>query len=242
MASDRQALRCKAKRSTDGKPCKAYAMEDSEVCSAHGGRAPQVKAAARRRAVERQVLAELARLDVEPLEDPLSELALVAAQAVAWKNAMAAKVNELTSLRYEGTGLGEQLRAEVALWERALDRCEHVLTAMARLNIDERLTEIGEIRAGQIISFLTAVLTRFGIPDDDHVLAVIDGMFAEARSRDDGLPGRYEIEAPRGPKLSPVCEEGDHGRCRAYAPVPDMPAPPPWPERCPCECHRPSST
>ena len=241
MVSYRQGRPCKARRSTDGGPCKAYAMEDSEVCAAHGGRAPQVKAKAASRALERHAAAELARLDVTPLEDPLSELALLAAQAVAWKNAMAAKVNELTSLRYEGTGLGEQLRAEVALWERALDRCERVLVAMARLNIDERLTEISETRAGQIISFLAAVLARFGIPDDDHVIAVIDAMFAEARSRDDGLPAVREIAAPRGPELSSVCESGEHGRCRSYIPVPGLPDPPPWPERCPCQCHRPAA-
>jgi hypothetical protein len=240
MTSNRQALRCKARRSADGEPCEAYAVTGAKVCSAHGGRAPQVKEAARRRSLERQAAAELARLDVTPLEDPLSELALLAAQIVAWKNMMAERVNALTSLRYEGEGSGEQLRAEVALWERALDRCERVLTAMARLNIDERLTEISEIRAHQIISFLTAVLARFGIPDDEHALAAIEGMFAEARGRDDGLPGRREIEAPRWPQLSPVCEMGEHGRCRSYVPVPDMPDPPPWPERCPCDCHDPA--
>lgn len=209
------------------------------MCPAHGGRAPQVAAAARRRVIEQAAAAELARLDVTPLDDPLSELALLAAQIVAWKNMMAERVNQLTSLRYSTEG-GEQLRAEVALWERALDRCERVLTAMARLNIDDRLTEIAEVRASQIISFLTAVLARFGIPNDDHVIAVIDAMFAEARDRDDGLPGMHEIEAPQGPQLSPVCEAGEHGRCRSYMPVPDMPAPPPWPERCPCDCHDPA--
>jgi hypothetical protein len=50
----------------------------------------------------------------------------------------------------------------------------------------------------------------------------------------------HEIHAPQGPQLSPVCEMGAHGSCRSYMPVPGMPDPPPWPERCPCECHRPS--
>jgi hypothetical protein len=53
---------------------------------------------------------------------------------------------ELDSLRYE-TEFGEQLRSEVALFERAPDRCEPVLVAMARLNLDERLIRISEAQA-----------------------------------------------------------------------------------------------
>jgi hypothetical protein len=240
MASRRQARRCKARRSTDRQPCEAFAMDGAVVCSAHGGRAPQVKAAARRRGLERQAAAELARLDVQPLDDPLSELALLAGQVVAWKDAMAGLVNQLAGLRYEGDGSGEQLRAEVALLERAFDRCERVLTAMARLNIDERLTEISEARAGQIMSFLAAVLRRFGVPDDDYVITVIEELFAEAHGRDDGLPAVREITEAPGPSLSAVCDRGEHGRCRSYVPVPDVPERH-WPDGCRCECHRPAA-
>jgi hypothetical protein len=65
-------------------------------------------------------------------------------QVVAWKNAIAGLVNELPALRYSSAEGSEQMRSEVALWERALDRCEKVLTAMARLNIDERLARVSE--------------------------------------------------------------------------------------------------
>ena len=52
-------------------------------------------------------------------------------------------VNELGSLRYESkTGGGEQLRAEVAVLERAMDRCGRLIVDLAKLNIDERIVQI----------------------------------------------------------------------------------------------------
>jgi hypothetical protein len=44
----RLRVRCTAHR-TDGAPCKAWAIRGGRVCAAHGGRAPQVRDAARRR-------------------------------------------------------------------------------------------------------------------------------------------------------------------------------------------------
>jgi hypothetical protein len=114
-------------------------------------------------AARQQAGAELAALDVAPVGDPLAQLALLAGQAVAWKDAMAGRVNHLAGLRYEGTGSGEQLRAEVALWERALDRCERVLVAMARLNIDERLVKITEGQADLMEKALRATLAEIGL-------------------------------------------------------------------------------
>lgn len=236
----RQAIKCKG-HCSDGRPCANYAMNGSAVCSVHGGRAPQVRAAARRRVLERGAAAELARLDVEPVADPLTQLALLTAQAIAWKDVLAGKVNELTSLRYEGDGSGEQLRAEVALWERALDRCERFLTAMARLNIDERLAEIDERQGHVIVSFIVAALERFGIDfRDDGSYAVVMGLFDRMVRGNGEQEIAVAIEAPRGPQLSWVCEHDQHASCRAYLPAPGQPAPPPWPAACPCPCHGPA--
>lgn len=145
----------------------------------HGGRT----AAARLRAVDEEARKQLARLDVPPVEDPLSELAKVCGQVLGWKDTMAGMVNDLDGrLRYEGKGDagGEQLRAEVALWERALDRCERFLTAMARLNIDERLTRIAEAQAAIILDVFSAALEQAGITGEqaDAVLTAADEEFA----------------------------------------------------------------
>lgn len=147
-----------------GQPCGNRAGKSTDHvgsgnCANHGGASPSGRiAAARARA-----LAELAALDVEPVGDPLNQLTLLAGQAVAWKNAMAGRVNHLASLRYEGPGAGEQLRAEVALWERALDRCERVLTAMIRLNIDERLAKISEQQSCVLEQCLRGAIADLGL-------------------------------------------------------------------------------
>ncbi|MFI6296843.1 hypothetical protein ACIBEJ_35000 [Nonomuraea sp. NPDC050790] len=165
----RQARRCKG-RKTNGDPCNNYAINGGMVCHAHGGRAKQVKAKAAERAAEDKVRAALARMDVDPVADPLTELAKIAGQVVAWKDTLADKVNELSSLRYS-TENGEQLRAEVALFERALDRCEKFLSAMARLNIDERLARISERQADVIIKAITATLAERGLSAEEQAEA-----------------------------------------------------------------------
>jgi hypothetical protein len=144
-------------------------------CKHHGGSTSR----GRTHAVNEQVKIELARLDVPAVEDPLSELAKITGQVIAFKDQIAAKVNELTSIRYS-TETGEQLRAEVGLLERAFDRCERFLTAMARLNIDERLARISEERAELIITVLTIALERAGIEGEqfDTVLTEFDTAFA----------------------------------------------------------------
>lgn len=130
-------------------------------CKLHGGSTRDQSVAA---AVE-QAHQQIARLDLPPTDDPIRELAKVTAQVVAWKDAMAEQVNNLTSLRYEsfGEGSGEQLRSEVALFERALDRCEKFLTAMAKLNIDDRLAKVTEKQAAMAEQALLATLGEMGM-------------------------------------------------------------------------------
>src|SRR5262245_41041046 len=100
-----------------------WAMQGQLVCNKHGGGAPQNRAAAARRILDERAAKELARLDVPPVTNPLAELARTAGQAVAFKDAMAAKVNLLADVGYQSTMGLEQTKAELGLWERALDRC-----------------------------------------------------------------------------------------------------------------------
>lgn len=132
-------------------------------CKLHGGCAPSSRIAA----VEAQARQVLARLDVPPVDDPLSELARIAGQVVAWKDMLADQVNGLSSLRYSTEG-GEQLRAEVALWERAMDRCEKFLGTMAKLNIDERLARVTEQQAALVADAVGAVLGEMGLTPDQQ--------------------------------------------------------------------------
>lgn len=131
-------------------------------CRKHLGNSPTVAKAAERERLEHEVRAELARLDVQPVDDPLRELQQLAGQVLAWKDAIGRLVNDLESIRYEGE-FGEQLRSEVALFERAMDRCERVLVAMARLNIDERLVKISEAQGHLVVEVMQAALAELGL-------------------------------------------------------------------------------
>lgn len=169
---------CNARRK-NGEPCQGPAMRGSDKCRMHAGRrAADVK-------VEYQARQELARLGVQAVEDPLSVLASVTGEVLAWKDKTAELVNRLTDVRYEaegdrGASGGEQLRAEVALWERALDRCEKFLTSMARLDIDARLARITEARAAVVIGVFLTALEHAGVEaaTRDAVIAAADAEFA----------------------------------------------------------------
>jgi hypothetical protein len=173
--------RCTAnysKNNTDpekaGHRCVCWAMKGQNVCGIHGGKAPKSLAAAERRLAEAdlevKVTKTLAKLDVGPVENPLTALSQLAGQVVAWQEALADRVNALTDIRYLG-GAGEQLRAEVALYERAMDRCNTVLGTIARLNIDERLMKIEEKKAAVFMEAIQAGLVAAGLTPEQTTRA-----------------------------------------------------------------------
>src|ERR1035441_6037736 len=85
MSARRQAVKCIGKR-RDGSCCEAYAINGSTVCWAHGGQLPRIRAKAAANVAEGKALATLARLDVQPVADPLEQLALLAGQVLAWRD------------------------------------------------------------------------------------------------------------------------------------------------------------
>jgi hypothetical protein len=158
------ATQCSATAKSTGQRCERPVVPGAKVCRFHGGQARQVKAAGALRLAEEEARKGLARLDVSPVEDPFTALSELAGQVVAWKDQLAAKVNDLTTIRYEAMGAGtEQLRAEVALFERALDRCASVLGLIAKLNIDERMARISEKQAEALLRALSAGLAHAGV-------------------------------------------------------------------------------
>lgn len=77
-----------------------------------------------------------------PLVDPLSALADMAAERIAWKDELIAQVNDLGALVGEDPAGAERVRELVKLAERMADRAYEGAAEMAKLHIDERLVAV----------------------------------------------------------------------------------------------------
>jgi hypothetical protein len=145
-----------------GEPCgnppgKGTDHLGSGNCSSHAGATPTGRMAALNERAERL----LYQRDALPVTDPLSALQRLAGRAAAWEDIIGDKVNELHSLRYSTEG-GEQLRSEIAVMERAMDRLGKLLVDIAKLNIEGRLATVREATAVMLEQALQAALAASG--------------------------------------------------------------------------------
>lgn len=159
----------KTKPTVNGLPqrCGQRALPGMNVCHFHGGKAPNSIRAANERIAEAEAQNWLGAIEVPPMEDPLQALMDLAAEVWAAKEFFKAKIE---SLRYEHHA-GEQLRAEVALYERALDRCMKVLGEITRLGIAERRARIQEAQAVLILRAFERVLDALELSPEQRVTA-----------------------------------------------------------------------
>ena len=132
-------------------------------CSWHGGSSPSGGQSAAEKRIEDQARKLLYQHDAPPASNPLLALQALAGRALAMEAAIGETVNRLGAIRYDTETGGEQLRAEVAVMERAMDRCGKLLVDIARLNIDERLVKIEEDKAKVIIEAIEIALAAAGI-------------------------------------------------------------------------------
>lgn len=169
-----------------GKPCGNRPLPDMEVCRLHGGASPAAKVAAKTRQLERDAEAVLRRQrwadgDETPILDPLTELAQLAGEAIAFKDFLRAQVHELDGaitqewsdkavkmmtadgLR-EYAVVKEDLRAVVTAYERAQARCAKILADIVKLDLAGRLLELNTARAAGIASAVREGLARVDMP------------------------------------------------------------------------------
>ena len=154
-------------------------------CKLHGGASPNGNKAAEVERAEIEVraaeraLRSLTPLNeaATPIDNPLAALAELAGEAIRWKNIAAAFTSTLRDIRYQATstdeegnvkGMTEQIRGEVIVFERALARCESILVAIARLNIDERMVRIDEQLADRLMSAFDAGMDVLKVSDVDR--------------------------------------------------------------------------
>jgi hypothetical protein len=77
---------------------------------------------------------------------------------VAWKDILGAKVEHVRAFSYDDINEHEDIRAIILAFERALDRCNAVLSGLVRLRTDERLVRVSEAHAELIKGVIMAVL------------------------------------------------------------------------------------
>lgn len=169
MPRNPDKVRCTARSSQTGQPCKKWAIRGGTVCTQHGGKAPRVKGKAQQRVAEKAITDALGRLQIVPVHDPLTALSELAGEIVAWKELAAARVAALTSLAQRNYASGsDEVRAEIQVFERAMDRAVTVLATIARLNIDERLVKISQQQADLVKTALLGALDDAGLPREQQ--------------------------------------------------------------------------
>jgi hypothetical protein len=158
---------CIGHHKVDGLPCQGYPVTGQTVCRMHGGSSPQAKKKASERLelqkVEADAKALLAHRGLAGITDPLNELARTAAEVIAFKDALAARVNSLSDIRYRDAKDAEQLRAEVALYERALDRTGKFLEVLVRAGFEQRITRLREEHGALIVQVLQRVFAALDL-------------------------------------------------------------------------------
>lgn len=172
--------RCGAHCRTTGEPCKNPPVTDATRCRMHGGKTPRAQARAAAVGVEREARRALAGMDLQPVTNPLTALAMHAAEVMALRDYLRGEVSRLESLRYQG-GTGEQVRAELAAYQAALRDTTSVLTSIVRLNIDARLVAITQQQADIVVAALRAGLDAAGISSREQRDRANSAVAAELR-------------------------------------------------------------
>jgi hypothetical protein len=173
LMQDSARERCGAPAKTTGAPCKRRPEPGGTVCKLHGGALPNVKQAAAFRIARDQAQQEaLRRLRAEKAtkQDTVTEMDRLAAEVIAFKDVCRERIEFLSEIRYEGK-TGEQIRAEITLYERALDRCNTVLATNLKLGIAERKQKLDEAQALLVVGLMRAVLGRLNLSKEQQQLA-----------------------------------------------------------------------
>ena len=191
---------------------------DVGLCKYHGGCSPHGVKKAEKDKLEIEVKRQLGLTDWDPIVDPYSALADHAGKGVALETILHHKVEELASLRQYGGEMGDRIDVIYEAWERAYSRIGNELIAMARLDLDDRISrlqaKIDDATADLVREAMTEatahllpevrddVLVRFGksLRRGEVVQeGVVRPEVPELPSRSMGRPGNEGIDNATGP-------------------------------------------
>ncbi len=157
---EHQRWECVRPRKNGRGTCHGSAVTGSDNCRMHLGKeaGPAIAAANLEAAAARL----LYQHDAAPVTNPLEALQSLAGRALALEQVIGEKVNELRSLRYEGEGGGEQIRGELQVLERSMDRAGKLLVDIAKLGIEDKLAGIRQRTLDMLERALDAALESSG--------------------------------------------------------------------------------
>lgn len=167
---------CGAKLSSRDGTCTRQVKAGSIRCHIHGGHIQKVQRAALDRRNELAARNKVAKRlkkqgGYDRIEDAVEELEKLAAEALMFKEICWERLQAIKGDWRYSTSAGEQLRSEAALYERAMDRCNKLLTDYVKLGIAERRVKISEIQAMMLVGVIQNVLGRLDLTRDQKRLA-----------------------------------------------------------------------
>jgi hypothetical protein len=147
-------------------------MHGANVCAVNSKQAATREVEGRVMDRMAQIMSESGERLLNPrqLANPLVELMGLAAEMAEWKDILRDIVMYLMSeqrIRSAHNRVGEQLRAEVMLFERAQERYAKILLDISKAGIEARLAAIEERQAEIVERALSLALARAvgGLPD-----------------------------------------------------------------------------
>lgn len=173
--------RCRHDFGQDG-ACHQYAVTGTEppLCKNHGAQIGSTRRGfAEQRKIDDQVIQRLEQimredgdaaqvLEPPPLGDPRVALFELASEVVQLRKLLKRRVLALneSAWRYTRDKVGEQVRAEIVLWERAQDRSAKILVAIAKLKLEDEYARIERAKLDAIERALLMALQGSGATID----------------------------------------------------------------------------
>lgn len=152
--------------------CPMWAIKGGFVCYHHGGAAPRTKALAQARHRTKQIEAfadsVLAQEGVESIEDPLQELSRLASASQGLMNALGQRVNSLQELEHFDAKNSPAIKAEVQMYERAMDRTARLLEALVKAGYSERQLKIQETEAMLVAGVIKRTVAALGLSPEQQ--------------------------------------------------------------------------